>query len=176
MTQIAIDTDTSSDATGSDADCANRLAQSSSTDAKGANRCTFRFPNGSRCRLSVLDTSARLCFGHAKLQLEQRDMADLSADLLGGQPAEFKTPEQINDLLSKVVLLLAQSRISPRRAAVITYACSLLLRSVVVMDRQSSEDGPRIIFDLPRPSGSSCEQDDDLYPVPQPEMANRPCT
>ena len=168
MTQIAIDTDT----TGSDADCANRLPQSSSTDAKGANRCTFRFPNGSRCRLSVLDTSARLCFGHAKLQLEQRDMADL----LGGQPAEFKTPEQINDLLSKVVLLLAQSRISPRRAAVITYACSLLLRSVVVMDRQSSEDDPRIIFDLPRPSGSSCEQDDDLYPVPQPEMANRPCT
>ena len=126
--------------------------------AKDANRCTFRYPNGSRCRLSVPDRSAGLCFQHGKLRLEERDLADLSADLLGGKPAEFKTAEQVNQLLSKVVKLLAENRIAPQRAGTLLYACSLLLRSVVIMN---SEDDTTIIFDLPRPDRSLPDVDPD---------------
>jgi hypothetical protein len=179
MTQTTVNTSTPSAPTeespkGNYASDANRRAQSR-RDAKDTNRCTFRFPNGKRCKLLILDSHSRLCFHHAKLQLDQRDLADLSADLLGDQPAEFKTPEQINDLLSRVVVLLAQGRISPRRAAVLTFAGSLLLRSVVVMDRRSSEEGqpPTIIWDLPRPD-RSCSNEDETDPVPQIETTNQP--
>jgi hypothetical protein len=120
-----------------------------SPSAKDANRCSFLFPNRKRCRLLIADSGFTLCFHHAKLKLDRRELADLSSDLLGDDLSEFRTTEQINDLLSRVVRLLAQNRISPRRAAVLTYAASLLLRSVVVMDRQAAADdqSPTIIWD-----------------------------
>jgi hypothetical protein len=125
--------------------------QITSTLEKDANRCSFRFPNGKRCRLLILDPGFTLCFQHAKLKLDHRELADLSSDLLGDDLTEFRTAKQINDLLTRVVRLLAQNRISPRRAAVLTYAASLLLRSVVVMDRQASDGDqcPQIIWDAP---------------------------
>jgi hypothetical protein len=116
---------------------------------KDANRCSFRLPNGKRCRLLIVDSGFSLCFQHAKLKLDQRDLADLSSDLLGGDVTELRTAEQLNALLTRVVRLLAQNRISPRRAAVLTYAASLLLRSVVVIERQASDGDqcPQIIWD-----------------------------
>jgi hypothetical protein len=116
-------------------------SNAANSDAKDANRCSFRFPNGSRCRLSVLDTSTHLCFNHAKLQLQQRDLANLLDELFPGLPGnelpDLTQASQLNLLLSRIVVLLAEGRISPRRAAVMTFASSLLLRSVVVMDRAS---------------------------------------
>jgi hypothetical protein len=76
-----------------------------------------------------------LCFQHAKLKLDRREVADLSAALLGENPNGLHTVERINDLLYNVICLLAQNRISPRRAAVLTYACSLLLGSAVILNR-----------------------------------------
>ena len=118
---------------------------------KDVKRCSFRFPNGKRCRLLIVDPAFTLCFQHAKLKLDHRELADLSADLIGDDLTELRTAEQINCFLTRVVRLLAQNRISPRRAAVLTYATSLLLRSVVAMDRQASDgdECPQIIWDSP---------------------------
>jgi len=118
---------------------------------KDVKRCSFRFPNGKRCRLLIVDPGFTLCFQHAKLKLDHRELADLSADLFGDDLTELRTAEQINSLLTRVVRLLAQNRISPRRAAVLTYATSLLLRSVVAMDRHASggDQCPQIIWDSP---------------------------
>src|ERR1700730_9368329 len=122
---------------------------------KDANRCSFRFPNGKRCRLLIVDPGFTLCFQHAKLKPDHRELADLSADLFGDNLTELRTADQINCFLTRVVRLLAQNRISPRRAAVLTYATSLLLRSVVAIDRQASDDDrcAQIIWDSPLHTG-----------------------
>ena len=91
-----------------------------------------------RCRLLIVDQGFTLCFPNAKLKLDHRELADLSADLFGDELTELRTADQISVLLTRVVRLLAQNRISPRRAAMLTYATSLLLRSAVAMDRQAS--------------------------------------
>jgi hypothetical protein len=122
---------------------------------KDANRRTFRFPNGKRCKLLVVDSGFTLCFQHAKLKLDHRELADLSADLFGDDLTELRTTDQINCFLTRVVRLLAQNRISPGRAVVLTYATSLLLPGVAAMDRQASVGGPcaQIIWDSPLDTG-----------------------
>jgi hypothetical protein len=114
---------------------ATDLVLQSTTDDDPDIRCCFRFANGKRCRLMVIDSGFGLCFQHAKLKLDRREVADLSAALLGEKPNGLHTVQQINDLLYNVIRLLAQNRISPRRATVLTYACSLLLRSAVLINR-----------------------------------------
>ena len=150
----------------------NTSSTTTNSDAKAANRCTFRFPNGSRCRLSVVDTSTGLCYSHAKLQLQHSDLADLSEELFPRLPEDklpdLTTAEHINVLLSRIVLLLAQGRISPRRAAVMTFGGSLLLRCVTAMDR-----APNFIFDLPRPKPFSSKENDPASPA---EYSSRPHT
>jgi hypothetical protein len=120
--------------------------------AKDAGRCTFRLPNRSRCRLPALNPHSGLCCQHAST-LEPHDTDDLSMDLFGEVPEdelpELQTPEQISDFLARVVVLLAQGRITPRRATVFTYACSFLLRGAIFIDKNTV---PEVIFDDPRPS------------------------
>jgi hypothetical protein len=111
-------------------------------------RCNARNRTGSRCRLHVTDQSTGRCTRHRDLPVDApSDVTDVSADLFGNEPLRFETPEQINSLLARIVLLLAKGRISPRRAAVITYACNLLLRCVVVIERKSKDEPLNIIWD-----------------------------
>ena len=114
-------------------------------------RCQHRTATGKRCRLRVVDASAGLCFQHASRSSQHLDSADLSATLTKDS-AEFQTAQGINHSLSDLYVLLAQNRISSRRAAVLAYIGSLLLRTLPAMDAELGQDaGPIIINDLPRP-------------------------
>jgi hypothetical protein len=70
------------------------------------------------------------------------DTLDLSDRILAKQEGAYDSPESINSILSNVIELLAQGLISTRRASVITYALSLMLRSSVVAERQASNQLP----------------------------------
>jgi hypothetical protein len=85
------------------------------------------------------------------------DSIDLYAEIFAADRGVLDTAENINAMLSNIVTLLARGRISTRRAAVITYALSLILRSVVVMDRKAANTPPQIIFDAPRSDNSPDE-------------------
>ena len=117
-----------------------------SSPIQDSNRCTFKFRNGKRCRLLALDSRSGLCPTHANRQVEQRDVADLSADLLGDLQT-LRGFEDVGEVLANAVFLIAQNRISPRRAAVLTFACNSLLRCIELIEHQP----PQIFFDLPRP-------------------------
>lgn len=108
-------------------------------------RCQHRFPSRRRCRLPVSDLRAGLCANHAR-ELQQRELADLSSTLVG-QMTKFDTYDDINDVLSRLLILISQDRVSPRRAAVIAYICNLLLRSVPYTQEQT----PQVILDMRRP-------------------------
>ena len=118
-------------------------------------RCRHFTTKGRQCRLTVADVKSSLCFRHASLQSAQPDSVDLSPDF-DGQLAEFKSASQINDFLAKLTILLVQNRVSPRRAAVLAYLNSLLLRSLREIyfenNPPAEKDLPtQIIFDTPRP-------------------------
>ena len=64
---------------------------------------------------------------------------------------DFTSAAQINDFLSRLLLLLAQDKISTRRAAVLTYITSQLLRTLPAIDKEENAEPTQFIFDLPRP-------------------------
>ena len=125
--------------------------------------CQHRGTAGRCCRMPVSDPASGFCFRHAAEQKKQNDAADLSAALTGNSE-EFRTVEGINQSLGELYKLLAQDRISPRRAAVLAYISNLLLRTVNVMNGEDSQEEPlRINFDgLPRPIRDAEPQQSDL--------------
>src|SRR5579872_5370722 len=85
-------------------------------------RCTHHSAAG-RCR--TLASSGSLCPAHAKRIAVRQEAEDLTAHLTTGL-TEFNSAEPINQFLSRLLLLLAQDRISPRRGAVMAYTANLL--------------------------------------------------
>ena len=74
-------------------------------------RCQHRYPSRRRCRLPVSDPRIGLCANHAR-ELQQRELADLSSVLVG-QMTKFDTSDDINDVLSRLLILTSQDRVSP---------------------------------------------------------------
>ena len=138
-------------------------------------RCQHRTTTGRRCRLAVVQASSGLCFRHAFLRSKLGEEADLRTALAGDLP-DFTSAEQINAFLSKLLLLLSENRVSPRRAAVIAYVGSLLLRSLplVQWERSGGDDShsSEIVVDfgdLPRPNRDS-------LPAIEPDSTPDPAT
>src|SRR5256885_16584100 len=98
-------------------------------------RCTHRFDNGRRCRLSIVGLDSQFCPIHAKLPENQAEAPDLAATLTANL-SEFRSAIPINDFLARLLLLVAQNRIGPRKAAVLTYITSQLLRTLPAIDRE----------------------------------------
>lgn len=125
-------------------------------------RCQHRFPSRRRCRLPVSDLRSGLCANHAR-ELQQRELADLSSALVGDM-TKFETYDDINGVLSRLLILTSQDRVSPRRAAVIACICNLLLRSIPA----AGDKPPQIILDMQRPERDTQTQIDapPAYPTP----------
>jgi hypothetical protein len=127
-----------------------------SSSSNNSSRCQQHLANGTRCRSLIADNGSGLCFHHAKLHKKQSETADLSTFLIGDL-TEFKSAVPINDFLSRLLRLLAENRIAPRRAAVMAYITNQLLRTLAPIDQELNpepeEEAPlRMDFgDLPRP-------------------------
>ncbi|GAC1663816.1 MAG: hypothetical protein NVS9B4_18890 [Candidatus Acidiferrum sp.] len=110
----------------------------------GLARCNYSTPSGRPCRLPVRDVQSPRCSYHSTIRNADFDPEDLSSALTD-KLSEFKSPSDINALLSRLLLLLAQNRITARRAAVLAYISNLLLRTI----EEQPEIPPRIICDIP---------------------------
>jgi hypothetical protein len=104
--------------------------------------CQQRTASGRRCRMPVSDPESRLCFKHAAAQKKDRDAANLAATLIG-DTEEFTSAVAINRSLGELYKLLARDEIAPRRAAVMAYTGSLLLRTLPAFEHELEvEEGP----------------------------------
>jgi len=97
-----------------------------------ANRCQHRRPSGRRCKLTVTAPGAPFCFTHTQ-EFNKADSLNLKTALLTRSQG-FQTAQGINYSLSNLYILLANNYISPRRAAVLAYINSLLLRTLPAID------------------------------------------
>src|SRR5256714_13842895 len=103
-------------------------------------RCQHHMRKG-RCRMPAADPSGTLCLDHSRAL---DDHADHSA-VLTRFSRGFQTVEGINFALGDLFVLLAQGRISPRRAAVLTYMASLMLRTLPAMHKNPGKYNYRLI-------------------------------
>ena len=123
-------------------------------------RCQHRSLKG-RCRQLATAPAGTLCFDHVRAEQQAKNDFSLLAPLVR-KCEDFQSAEALNETLGNLHNLLAEGRISPRRAAVIAYVDSLILRTLPAMAKQN---GPTsIIFDMPGP-----DRDRDSSNDPQPE-------
>jgi hypothetical protein len=147
---------------------------STASPRPAATRCQARSRNGSRCRLRAQHPGTPLCRRHADragtFSNDLDDSLDLSDDIFAVDQPRFETVEGINAVLSNIVILVARGRISIRRAAVMTYGLSLMLRSVVVMDRQAANAPYQYTFDRSSPTNTK----DEPAASAEPNAASKP--
>ena len=125
-------------------------------------RCRHRTSSGRQCRSRVSGAASRFCPRHSAIQ-KQRHSADLTAALAAGDENTFQSAEGINRSLAELFTLLAKDRVSPRRAAVLAYIGSLLLRTLPAIEKELAADDPKnaaptIIWDIPGPNRSETKQ------------------
>ncbi|HYY72879.1 MAG TPA: hypothetical protein VE778_04740 [Candidatus Bathyarchaeia archaeon] len=119
-------------------------------------RCQYRYQNATRCRLRAADSESGLCAHHLRQKFAAilpsfpDDTADLSKDLLPGGK-DFSSAEDLRDYLLRLLILMTEGRVSPRRASVLAYISSQLLHSHVVAEKEAEDEPQPFIFDLPRP-------------------------
>ena len=134
-------------------------AQKPSLPAKpldDTSRCHYRYPNGRRCALPGLPAKSGLCLRHYHRQVaaglplvpSPDDFADLSPELLGD--IKFSSVEDLREYLTRLLILMTEGRVSPRRASALAYISTQLLYTHVVAEKQADQPQP-FIFDLPRP-------------------------
>jgi hypothetical protein len=130
-----------------------------------ANRCSHKTPTGRRCRLIAKNSASGLCPRHASRVSSSPASDDLSASFPAGLD-EFISAVQINAFLSQLAALVVQDRISPRRAAVLAYIQSLVLRTLPAIELEESDiDEDRPIFNLPRPGCRNQESFDSAISI-----------
>src|SRR5713226_1312912 len=116
-------------------------------------RCQHRTPTGRQCRSVVVDPGSSFCARHAAS--EPGDSQDFSVALTE-KACRFQNAQGINHSLGALYTLLAQGRISPRRASVLAYISNLLLRSVTAIDNDLYPKAGRPGFS---PSGDPASQE-----------------
>jgi hypothetical protein len=92
-------------------------------------RCQHRTAAGRQCRSLASDPSSELCPHHAATAREQDFREVLTRDAF-----DFQRPQGVNNSLGALYNLLAEGRISPRRASVLAHISSLLLRTLPAID------------------------------------------
>jgi type II secretory pathway pseudopilin PulG len=108
------------------------MKQQSVSSTASSVRCAHFTSGGRQCRLLASDAHSGLCPRH-HAQQKQKEAKDLYAPLIRNWQG-FQTAQGINFSLTNLYELLAQNRISPRRAAVLSYISSLLLRTLPQID------------------------------------------
>src|SRR5438045_4498887 len=128
---------------------------------RNASRCRHFTLTGRQCCSLAVDTTSGLCARHAAAQ-EHTDTVDHSA-VLTRFSSGFQTVEGINFALGDLFVLLAQGRISPRRAAVLTYMASLMLRTLPAMHKNPGKYNYRLIgaTEVPPQEPDEDDQDDE---------------
>jgi hypothetical protein len=111
-------------------------ASQPATSTTGLPRCSHRTPKGRHCRAQARDSRSGLCPRHYFRPPDHQPDPSLASELLG-PITQFQSTSDVTNFLSRLLILQAQDRISPRRAAVMAYTCNLLLRAFQSRDLEA---------------------------------------
>ena len=126
------------------------------SEVKAAARCAFSSTRGRRCRMPSMPETFPFCPQHSAYQPQDLDSINLAPALLG-KLKELHTASDMQRVLGKLFILLAQNRVTTKKAAVLTYIIQQLLRTLPEVEHElNSQSGADpaaspILIDLPRP-------------------------
>jgi hypothetical protein len=128
-------------------------------------RCAYRAADGRQCCELAFDAHTGLCPQH-RAQQTQMEAADHFPHLTC-KSQYFQTAQGINYSLMNLYQLLAENRISPRRASVLAYINSLQLRTLPQIDADNAAGitDPTIVVDASVPTA---------IPVPDLQSSSAP--
>jgi len=106
-------------------------------------RCWRRYPSGRRCRGTICDESSYFCSRHAHLQPPEGVPENLAHELTM-ELDSFATASEVNQMLYNLFILISEDRICPRRAGVLAYTCSLMLRTLPAIEHEIEMEKPRV--------------------------------
>ncbi len=95
-----------------------------------ATRCQFQFSDGRCCRMLRSPLHSSFCAFHARQELQLVESQRLGDEISVSLNGDFLTATDINHVLGKLFTAVAQDRIPPRKAAILTYLGQVLLSSV----------------------------------------------
>ena len=128
--------------------------------ATASPRCQHRTLKG-RCRQLATDPARTLCFDHARAEQQAKNDFTLLAPLVR-KCEDFQSAEALNETLGNLHNLLAEGRISPRRAAVIAPVASHVFEGTCGADARSA---PSILGASALVEGPSAGADSDIVTV-----------
>jgi hypothetical protein len=141
-------------------------------------RCQYRNAAGRQCRSTDFGTASHFCPRHAALEQQFSHSPEDLSKLFPLTADKFQSPAEVHAALSELFSLLVEDRVSVRRAAVLAYISSLMLRSLSAMrDEQADETTAeknrpvKILWNIPRPSH---ERHGAVYPQPTAAPAETP--
>jgi hypothetical protein len=97
-------------------------------------RCRYVGASGRRCRsLAARDTSrssgfSAFCLSHALMEQQYLNSESVAKEMIG-RVDDFRTYHAVNEVLGKLLILVAENRIPLRNANSLSYICQLLLAS-----------------------------------------------
>jgi hypothetical protein len=112
------------------------------------NQCCHLSPTGRRCRVARSGATSCLCRRHRTMEQTARS-ADLSPQLvarLSDIRESLQSVEGVRDSLAELYVLLAQNRVSARRAAVLAHISNLLLRLIPDDEADAEPEKPTVQF------------------------------
>jgi len=95
-----------------------------------ATRCQFQFSDGRCCRMLRSPLHSSFCTFHARQELQLVESQRLGDEISVSLNGDFLTATDINHVLGKLFTAVAQDRIPPRKAAVLTYLGQVMLSSL----------------------------------------------
>jgi hypothetical protein len=149
------------------------MTQKSPTSDFTSERCQHRTPTGRQCRSLVVDPNSSFCAAHSAS--EPADSEDFTVALTE-KACRFQNAHGINQSLGALYTLLAQGRISPRRASVLGYISNLLLRTLPAIDNDPYPYAGRPGFNAKGERVSQTEVDatDDAPSSEEPVKSQKP--
>ena len=152
------------------------ISQTLSSSPAGASAslplCSNVSPKLRRCRQPVTHLGAQFCRTHSRIrrprQLEANPLTDLPADL-----SSLNSYSEVTLFLARVLTLLSENRISPRRAAVLTYIANSILNSLRAAERQTlllAKNPPDEPLNIDWSAMTRVEPDPPASPEPSSEL------
>ncbi len=128
--------------------------------SRDSRRCHHRFANATRCRMPALALGRNYCPRHADL-IENESGADAAEELMKDIEV-MNSADHVRVVLSRLIELVAENRITPRRASIISLICGQILRSLASLEAEVKAFHAR---------GESWDPDFGLDVVPETEQA-----
>ncbi|MGB8473823.1 MAG: hypothetical protein WCE61_07050 [Candidatus Acidiferrum sp.] len=103
---------------------------SSITSPDRAHLCTFTFADGRQCRMLRSPAHPSFCAFHARQELQLLESQRLGAEISVSLNGDFLSATDINHVLGKLFIAVAQDRIPLRKAAILAYLGQVMLSSL----------------------------------------------